>query len=77
MLHMHYPIKLIYIQLYKNAENAQDKLSAFEAAIFCKCWNYEKIQQMQNEEMFFKSKIIDIDDFNSRIQKLIDGNFFE
>lgn len=66
-----------YRQLYESAQNPQDKLSAFEATVFCGCWDLDQIEQIKKEQDFFKSKMIDLDDFNLRMQELAENHFFE
>lgn len=66
-----------YLQLYEDACNPQDKLSAFEASIFCQCWSLEQIENMKREKELFKNKAIDMIGFNLRLQKLIDAHFFD
>ena len=69
--------KAKYQQLYSRTKNHQDKLSAFEATILCRCWDYETIQAVMKRDDLFKSGIIDLDNLETRIEILREHHFFE
>ena len=55
-LNMEAQRKESYKQLYLDAENPQDRANAFEAAVFCKCWNQEDIRKLLSDDKVFRSK---------------------
>lgn len=76
-LNMEAQRKECYKQLYLDAENPQDRANAFEAAVFCKCWNQEDIRKLLSDDKVFQSKQIDQNSLAERIEKLVAGHFFE
>ena len=66
-----------YRKLFEEAKNPQDRLNSFEAAIFCKIWTIDEINQKKLQEPLFKSAIINIKELNERIDSLIQHGFFE
>lgn len=69
--------KECYRQLYLKAENPQDRVNAFEAAVFCQCWNQEDIKDILAGDKSFQSKLIDQKNLSERIEKFVNKDFFE
>lgn len=66
-----------YEHLFESAENQQDKLSSFEATILCQCWNYQEIQTKMGNDDLFKTKIVNVNNLQARLQILKQHGFFE
>lgn len=69
--------KSFYITLFNEAGNVQDKLDAFAAAILCRNWEYNEIQDIIVKDEVFKDTQTDMSDFNDWLNKLNREGFFK
>ena len=68
--------KAYYLDLYKNANNALDRIGAFQAALLCKSLTQEKAEYfLQHDEHFGKSEIADSQRLDERVKILKDKKF--
>lgn len=65
-----------YETLYSAANNVQDRLDAFQAAILCKCWHSSKIHDLIKRDEVFKTSQVDMSAFSTWVDRLDEQGYF-